>query len=184
MNVDARLRVNGHAYSIGVDARSTLLDVLRDRLDLTGTKKACDHGQCGSCTVLVDGRRVLSCLSLAAAIQDKDILTIEGIASADNRLHPLQQAFIEHDALQCGYCTAGQICSALAMLREAAAGWPSAATPDVATDSVVLTDSEIRERMSGNLCRCGAYANIVRAIASAAPLPQTTESMSDRQGKY
>jgi xanthine dehydrogenase YagT iron-sulfur-binding subunit len=183
MDVDARLRVNGQTYPISVDARSTLLDVLREQLDLTGTKNACDHGQCGSCTVLVNGRRVLTCLSLAAAIHDKEILTIEGVASADNGLHPLQQAFIEHDAFQCGYCTAGQICSALGMLHEVAAGWPSAASPDLTTGSVALTDDEIRERMSGNLCRCGAYPNIVAAIASAAPFCPFTDLTGDREGE-
>ena len=171
------LVVNGTAHRLRLDHRTTLLDALREHLGLTGTKKGCDHGQCGACTVLVgtvlvgtglaDGRRVNSCLLLAVAAQGAEITTIEGLAAADGELHPLQAAFVEHDALQCGYCTPGQICSAAAMLGEAAAGWPSAASASV-TGPVVLDAAEIRERMSGNLCRCGAYVNILAAITDVA----------------
>jgi xanthine dehydrogenase YagT iron-sulfur-binding subunit len=162
------LRVNGAEQRLVVDTRTTLLDVLRERLDLTGAKKGCDHGQCGACTILLDGRRVNACLVLAVAHDGAELTTVEGLAGADGELHPLQRAFVEHDALQCGYCTPGQLCSAVGMLDEAAAGWPSAATEDLAAASVALDADEIRERMSGNLCRCGAYANIVPAIADAA----------------
>ena len=157
------LRVNGTAHRLRLDHRTTLLDALREQLGLTGTKKGCDHGQCGACTVLVGGRRVNSCLLLAVMAQGTEITTIEGLASPDGELHPLQAAFVEHDALQCGYCTPGQICSAAAMLGEAAAGWPSAASTSL-TGPVTLDAAEIRERMSGNLCRCGAYVNILAAI--------------------
>ena len=167
------LRVNGTAHRLRLDHRTTLLDALREHLGLTGTKKGCDHGQCGACTVLVDtglidaglagGRRVNSCLLLAVMAQDAEITTIEGLAAPDGELHPLQAAFVERDALQCGYCTPGQICSAAAMLGEAAAGWPSAASASL-TGPVTLDEAEIRERMSGNLCRCGAYVNILAAI--------------------
>jgi len=175
------LVVNGTSHRIRLDHRTTLLDALREHLGLTWTKKGCDHGQCGACTVLADGRRVASCLMLAVAAGGAEITTIEGLAAAgghgrvvppgasgapDGELHPLQAAFVEHDALQCGYCTPGQICSAAAMLGEAAAGWPSAASPSLTpqTGPVTLEAAEIRERMSGNLCRCGAYVNIVAAI--------------------
>ena len=145
--VDVELRINATTRQLALDPRTTLLDALREHLDLTGTKKGCDHGQCGACTVHVNGRRVLSCLTLAVAAQGKDITTIEGVADGD-RLHPMQQAFLDHDGFQCGYCTSGQIMSALALLRE-----PCGAS-----------DDEVRECMSGNLCRCGAYSNIIAAI--------------------
>ncbi|GHC67214.1 (2Fe-2S)-binding protein [Streptomyces flavofungini] len=162
------LNVNGEKHTLPVDHRTTLLDALRERLDLTGTKKGCDQGQCGACTVLVDGRRSLSCLQLAVAADGREITTIEGVADGD-RLHPVQQAFLDLDGYQCGYCTPGQICSAIAMIEEHAAGWPSAATADVRPEATPPLDpDEIRERMSGNLCRCGAYVNIVRAVARAA----------------
>src|SRR5690348_10818286 len=164
MDLEITLQVNGTAQRLRVDTRTTLLDALRERLGLTGTKKGCDHGQCGACTVLLDGRRVTSCLALAVAHQDAEIVTIEGLAADSGQLHPLQRAFIAHDAFQCGYCTPGQLCSAVGMLREAEAGWPSAVSADLGTDHVLLTEDEIRERMSGNLCRCAAYANIVPAI--------------------
>ena len=161
------LRVNGTAHRLRLDHRTTLLDALREHLGLTGTKKGCDHGQCGACTVLVGGRRVNSCLLLAVMAQGTEITTIEGLARPDGGLHPLQAAFVERDALQCGYCTPGQICSAAAMLGEAAAGWPSAASASL-TGPVTLDAAEIRERMSGNLCRCGAYVNILAAILDVA----------------
>ena len=161
-----RLQVNGRDHDLEIDNRATLLDVLRERLDLTGSKKGCDHGQCGACTVLLDGRRVNACLILAVAVGRRSVTTIEGLA-ADGP-HPMQEAFVERDGFQCGYCTPGQICSAVAMLDEAAAGWPSAAAGDVRDDAVDLDADEIRERMSGNLCRCGAYVNIVAAIADVA----------------
>jgi xanthine dehydrogenase YagT iron-sulfur-binding subunit len=153
------LQINGEKHELDVDTRATLLDVLRERLDLTGAKKGCDHGQCGACTVLVGGRRANSCLLLAVAVRE-EVTTIEELATGDE-LHPMQAAFVEHDAFQCGYCTPGQICSAVAMLEEVREGWPSAA------GGAGLSDAEIRERMSGNLCRCGAYANIVPAIGDA-----------------
>jgi xanthine dehydrogenase YagT iron-sulfur-binding subunit len=166
-NVDVTLRVNGTEHDLTVDARTTLLDALRERLGLTGTKKGCDRGQCGACTILVGGRRINSCLALAVAHQGAEILTIEGLAAGDG-LHPLQRAFVEHDAFQCGYCTPGQICSAVALLDEAQCGWPSAVTEDLASTDITLDDDEIRERMSGNLCRCAAYVNIVAAVREQA----------------
>lgn len=169
---DLRLFINGTTHSITVDVRSSLLDVLRERLHLTGTKKGCDHGLCGACTVSINGERVVSCLTLAASVDGSDVLTIEGIADGD-ALHPLQQAFIECDGFQCGYCTSGQISSAHAMLIEHRRGDLSMATfegtrNDVLTGCSRLTKAEIRERMAGNICRCGAYANIVEAIESVA----------------
>ncbi len=164
---DVTLRVNGEHHRLNLDHRTTLLDALREHLDLTGSKKGCDHGQCGACTVLVDGRRYNACLLLAVAVQDREIATIEGLATG-GELHPVQQAFIDHDGLQCGYCTPGQICSAVAVLDEAAQGWPSAVTTELAATDITLDPAEIRERMSGNLCRCGAYVNIVTAVSEAA----------------
>jgi xanthine dehydrogenase YagT iron-sulfur-binding subunit len=161
------LHVNGEERRLEVDTRSSLLDVLREQLGLTGAKKGCDHGQCGACTVLLDGRRVNSCLVLAVACDGDAVTTIEGLADGDE-LHPVQAAFVEHDGFQCGYCTPGQICSAVGMLEEARAGWPSAATADVGAGPPALDASEIRERMSGNICRCGAYRGIVAAIEQAA----------------
>jgi xanthine dehydrogenase YagT iron-sulfur-binding subunit len=153
------LQVNGAEYALSIDTRTSLLDLLREHLGLTGTKKGCDHGQCGACTVLIDGRRANACLALAVAHDGAEITTVEGLAD-DGRLHPLQAAFMELDAFQCGYCTPGQLCSAAGMLSERG---PSAVTGDLTSDPP-LTPEEIRERMSGNLCRCGAYVNIVAAI--------------------
>jgi xanthine dehydrogenase YagT iron-sulfur-binding subunit len=161
------LCVNGARHRLHLDHRTTVLDALREHLDLTGTKKGCDHGQCGACTVLLDGRRANACLMLAVAVAGKQITTIEGLGTGGD-LHPMQRAFVERDALQCGYCTPGQICSAVAMLDEVQRGWPSAVSADVAEETVKLDNTEIRERMSGNLCRCGAYVNIVTAITEAA----------------
>ena len=174
MDVEITLRVNGAAHRLSIDTRMTLLDTLRERLGLTGPKKGCDHGQCGACTILLDSRRVNSCLALAVAAQDAEIVTIEGLADGDH-LHPLQQSFIAHDAFQCGYCTPGQLCSAVGMLREAEAGWPSAVSADLTSEHTTLTDAEIRERMSGNLCRCAAYANIVPAIREVVQQAETPE---------
>jgi xanthine dehydrogenase YagT iron-sulfur-binding subunit len=157
-----RFTVNGEPREADLDNRTTLLDALREHIGLTGTKKGCDHGQCGACTVLVDGRRVNSCLRLAVSCQDSQVATVEGL-SGEAGLHPLQRAFIDNDALQCGYCTPGQLSSAVGMLAEVRAGWPSAVT----TDEVRLDAVEVRERMSGNICRCGAYVNIVAAILEA-----------------
>jgi xanthine dehydrogenase YagT iron-sulfur-binding subunit len=162
------LEVNGSEHPLDVDNRMSLLDALREKLALTGSKKGCDHGQCGACTVLIDGRRANSCLTLAVSAEGSAITTVEGLAGDDGALHPVQQAFLDRDAYQCGYCTPGQICSAIGMLREAREGWPSHATHDVALEGVVLDDDEVRERMSGNLCRCGAYVNIVPAVLDAA----------------
>jgi xanthine dehydrogenase YagT iron-sulfur-binding subunit len=165
-HADVSLRINGADHTLSLDTRTTLLDTLREHLGLTGSKKGCDAGQCGACTVLVDGRRANACLLLAVAVEGAEITTVEGLADGE-RLHPLQAAFIEHDAFQCGYCTPGQICSAIGMIGEARDGWPSGASADLLADPV-LDDHEIRERMSGNLCRCGAYANLVPAIAEVA----------------
>jgi xanthine dehydrogenase YagT iron-sulfur-binding subunit len=167
MDVDITLQVDGIQQQIAVDPRTTLLDALRERLGIYGPKKGCDHGQCGACTILLDGRRAVSCLALAVAHDGAEIITSQGLA-AGGELHPMQRSFIEHDAFQCGYCTPGQIVSAVGMLAEAEAGWPSHVTTDMSAGQVPLTDEEIRERMSGNLCRCGAYANIVPAIRETA----------------
>ena len=163
--VNLSFKVNGVKKTLAVDSRMTLLDTLRERLGLTGSKKGCDHGQCGACTVLVDGKRVLSCLTLAATCTDKSVTTIEGLAKAGT-LHPVQAAFLKHDGFQCGYCTPGQICSAVALLDEAKNGEVSYVTSNIktTTGAVQLSEEEIRERMSGNICRCGAYPNIVDAI--------------------
>jgi len=166
--VGLTLRVNGQRHQLHVEPRVTLLDALRDNLGLTGTKKGCDRGQCGACTVLVDGRRINSCLALALAHDGDDIVTIEGIGQPGH-LHPLQAAFVAEDAFQCGYCTPGQVCSAVALIGEVRRGDCSTVTPDVRQQGAMkLSDAEIRERMSGNLCRCGAYANIVRAVRAVA----------------
>lgn len=157
--------INGAAVEADPDIRTSLLDLLRDHAGLTGTKKGCDHGQCGACTVLVNGRRINSCLTLAVMHQDDEIVTIEGLGTAE-ALHPMQAAFIKHDGFQCGYCTPGQICSAVAMLDEVKAGWASHVSTSL--DSVTLDEAEISERMSGNLCRCSAYPNIVDAISEVA----------------
>jgi xanthine dehydrogenase YagT iron-sulfur-binding subunit len=157
------LKVNGRLLNLELDPRTTLLDALREHLHLTGTKKGCDHGQCGACTVLLNGRRINSCLALAVMHEGDEIITIEGLGSPQ-ALHALQAAFIERDGFQCGYCTPGQICSAVGMIAEAKAGWASHASPDVAAAHIPLTDAEIRERMSGNICRCAAYPNILAAI--------------------
>ncbi len=163
------LTVNGHVHRLAVEPRTTLLDALREELALTGTKKGCDRGECGACTVHVGGRRVLSCMTLAAMQDGREVTTIEGL-ERDGVLNPLQAAFVEHDGFQCGFCTSGQIMSGVAVIDEAAAGWPSAATADVTKPFSLsdLSNSEIRERLSGNLCRCACYPNIVDAIADAA----------------
>jgi xanthine dehydrogenase YagT iron-sulfur-binding subunit len=168
--VTVALQINGQVHPLTLDPRTTLLDALREHLALTGSKKGCDHGQCGACTVLINGRRINSCLTLAVMHDGDSITTIEGLADADN-LHPLQAAFIEHDGFQCGYCTSGQICSAIGMLAESRQGVPSYVTDDLTQPPAELTDAEIRERMSGNICRCAAYPNIVAAIKQAAGTP-------------
>jgi xanthine dehydrogenase YagT iron-sulfur-binding subunit len=163
--VAVSLKINGAQKSLTVDSRVTLLDALREKLGLTGSKKGCDHGQCGACTVIVDGRRVLSCLTLAAQCEGRDVTTIEGLAKGET-LHPMQAAFIKHDGFQCGYCTPGQICSAVALMNEAKNGEASYVTENIRQKprALKLSDDEIRERMSGNICRCGAYPNILAAI--------------------
>jgi xanthine dehydrogenase YagT iron-sulfur-binding subunit len=168
--VTVELQVNGQPYVLILDPRTTLLDALREHLALTGSKKGCDHGQCGACTVLLDGRRINSCLTLAVMHDGQAVTTIEGLSDGGT-LHPMQAAFIEHDGFQCGYCTSGQICSATGMLDESRAGMPSYVTKNLAQARPELTDVEIRERMSGNICRCAAYPNIVAAIKQAAGLP-------------
>ena len=160
------ITVNGEARTLDVDPRVTLLDALREHLRLTGSKKGCDHGQCGACTVLVNGLRINACLSLAVMHDGDEVTTIEGLGTPE-KLHPLQRAFLAEDAFQCGYCTPGQICSAIGMLQEVADNWPSQETTDL-TGKIRLTDDELRERMSGNICRCSAYPQIVAAIKSVA----------------
>ena len=164
--VEVAFKVNGAAKTVQVDSRMSLLDTLREKLDLTGSKKGCDQGQCGACTVIIDGKRALSCLTLVATCKGKEVTTVEGLAKGE-QLHPMQAAFIKHDGYQCGYCTPGQICSAVAMLDEIEAGIPSHASVDLTAPSEA-TAAEIRERMSGNICRCGAYSNIVDAISEVA----------------
>jgi xanthine dehydrogenase YagT iron-sulfur-binding subunit len=166
---DVSFVINGASHTLELDTRTTLLDALREHLHLTGTKKGCDHGQCGACTVIVNGQRINSCLTLAVMHQGDSITTIEGLGSAQ-RLHPLQAAFIKHDGYQCGYCTPGQICSAVAVLDEIRAGIPSHVSTDLNV-APELTEIELRERMSGNICRCGAYSNIVEAITEVAGRP-------------
>ncbi len=166
VNADVSFTVNGQKQALSVDTRTTLLDALRENLHMTGTKKGCDHGQCGACTVIVDGQRINSCLTLAVMHPGAEITTIEGLGTVEN-LHPMQATFVEHDGFQCGYCTPGQICSSVAMLGEIEAGIPSHVTSDL-TAPVALNEAEIRERMSGNICRCGAYSNIVEAITEVA----------------
>ena len=162
-------RVNGEARSLELDTRTTLLDALREHLQLTGSKKGCDHGQCGACTVMVDGRRIYSCLTLAVMHEGDEVTTIEGLGQPD-KLHPMQAAFVKHDGYQCGYCTPGQICSAVGMLDEINRGVPSHVSADL-NARPLLSPAELRERMSGNICRCGAYSNIVDAIAEVAGIP-------------
>jgi xanthine dehydrogenase YagT iron-sulfur-binding subunit len=160
------LTVNGKVRNVDVDTRTTLLDLLRENLHLTGTKKGCDHGQCGACTVIVDGRRINSCLSLAVMHEGDKVVTIEGLGTP-NKLHPMQAAFVKHDGYQCGYCTPGQICSAVSVLQEIRDGIPSHVSANL-TDKPEITNAEMRERMSGNICRCGAYSNIMEAMADVA----------------
>lgn len=163
--IQVRLRVNDTVKPLTLDSRTSLLDALRERLQLTGSKKGCDHGQCGACTVMIDGKRKLSCLTLAASCRDKEITTVEGLAN-DSDLHPMQHAFLKHDGFQCGYCTPGQICSSVALLEEAKNGEASYVTEDLKNiqQNLELSEEEVRERMSGNICRCGAYNNIVQAF--------------------
>jgi xanthine dehydrogenase YagT iron-sulfur-binding subunit len=168
-------KVNGATKTLELDSRVVLLDALRERLELTGSKKGCDQGQCGACTVLVDGKRVLSCLTLAATLEGREVTTIEGLAKGEE-LHPMQAAFIKYDGFQCGYCTPGQICSAVGLLEEARRGDASHVTEDVTVKTTRLTDDEIRERMSGNICRCGAYPKIVAAIQEVHSGKQTAQT--------
>ena len=168
------LQINGEAHQLDVDGRTTLLDALRHHLRLTGSKKGCDHGQCGACTVLVDGRRMNACLMLAQMCDGLEITTIEGIGRP-GELAPLQAAFVTEDGFQCGYCTPGQICSAYGMMEEASAGWPSHVTDDLCAE-IVLSEAELRERMAGNLCRCACYPNIIAAIRSVLPADQKPEA--------
>jgi xanthine dehydrogenase YagT iron-sulfur-binding subunit len=167
METSIRLTVDGRLHEVAADTRTTLLDLLREQLDVTAPKKGCDHGQCGSCTVLLDGRRHLTCLTLAVAHDGAEVVTASGLVAEDGRLHPVQQAFLDHDGYQCGYCTPGQVCSAVGVLAEVAEGHPSHVTSDL-TAAPELDDDEVRERMSGNLCRCGAYVGILAAVRQAA----------------
>jgi xanthine dehydrogenase YagT iron-sulfur-binding subunit len=166
MEAEISISVDGESHRLVIDTRTTVLDLLRERLGNTSPKKGCDHGQCGACTVLLDGQRALTCLALAVAHNGASVVTADGLAR-DGDLHPVQQAFLDHDGYQCGYCTPGQICSAVGVLDEVDRGWPSHASADVAADPD-LTDAEISERMSGNICRCGAYAGITAAVRTAA----------------
>ena len=170
--------INGKAYEADPDIRTTVLDLCREHLGLTGSKKGCDHGQCGACTMLIGGRRINSCLALAVMHQDDEITTIEGLGTPEH-LHPLQAAFVRHDGYQCGYCTPGQICSAAGMLDEVAKGWPSYVSTDL--DDPAFTDGEIAERMSGNLCRCAAYPNIRDAIREVAEAEQAAGQAAERR---
>ena len=169
--VTVSLRVNGTEHTVMLDPRTSLLDAVRERLHLTGAKKGCDQGQCGACTMIVDGRRIASCLTLAVMQQGRDITTIEGLGTPKN-LHPMQAAFVKHDGYQCGFCTPGQICASVAMLEEVKRGVPSHVTVDI-TKPAEMSDMEFRERMSGNICRCGAYSNIQEAIAEVAGVKRT-----------
>ncbi len=169
VTAEVALTVNGEVRHLKVDTRTTLLDALREHLRLNGTKKGCDHGQCGACTVIVEGRRINACLTLAVMHDGDNVTTIEGLGTPD-ALHPMQAAFVKHDGYQCGYCTPGQICSAVAVLGEIEAGIPSHVTADL-TAHAAVTAAEIRERMSGNICRCGAYSNIVEAMTEVAGVP-------------
>ncbi|WP_144578980.1 2Fe-2S iron-sulfur cluster-binding protein [Agrobacterium sp. DE0009] len=175
-----QFNVNGTAVEVEADIRTSLLDLMRNYLGFTGTKKGCDQGACGACTVLVDGERINSCLALAVQYQGRNITTVEGLA-ANGNLHPLQKAFIEHDGFQCGYCTPGQLCSAVGMAGEIERNIPSVVTADLSSDSVIIDDTEIRERMSGNLCRCGAYNGIVEAISET--LVQPTAVQTDERAR-
>ena len=175
-----QFNVNGTAVEVDADIRTSLLDLMRNYLGFTGTKKGCDQGACGACTVLVDGERINSCLALAVQYQGRNITTVEGLA-ANGNLHPLQKAFIEHDGFQCGYCTPGQLCSAVGMAGEIERNIPSVVTADLSSDSVIIDDTEIRERMSGNLCRCGAYNGIVEAISET--LVQPTAVQADERAR-
>jgi xanthine dehydrogenase YagT iron-sulfur-binding subunit len=181
--VTVNLKVNGAEKSLTIDSRVTLLDALREKLALTGSKKGCDHGQCGACTVIVDGRRVLSCLTLAATCEGKSVTSIEGLAN-NNSLHPMQTSFIKHDGFQCGFCTPGQICSAVAVMQEAKNGEASYLSDNLRAKPrpLILSDDEIRERMSGNLCRCGAYPNILKAIKEVHTGQETAESWEFYKG--
>lgn len=173
--LEVRLNINGQEETLRLDPRVTLLDALREHLQTTGTKKGCDHGQCGACTVMIDGRRMLSCLTLAATCEGREVTTIEGLGT-EGKLHPMQHAFIKHDAFQCGYCTPGQICSAVALLKEAEEGQASYVTENLDSAGGDLSDEEIRERMSGNICRCGAYPNIVKAVAEVQSGRETAQT--------
>ncbi|AUC12033.1 MULTISPECIES: 2Fe-2S iron-sulfur cluster-binding protein [Agrobacterium] len=175
-----RFNINGTAVEVEADIRTSLLDLMRNYLGFTGTKKGCDQGACGACTILVDGERINSCLALAVQYQGRNITTVEGLA-ANGNLHPLQKAFIEHDGFQCGYCTPGQLCSAVGMAAEIERNIPSVVTADLSSDSIAVDDTEIRERMSGNLCRCGAYNGIVEAISET--LVQQTAVQTDERAR-